>query len=85
MKFRSLLSVLLIMLSGAAMAHGVTAGDLHIDHPTATPSELGTNTGSVYIEGFHNGGQQRTTRPTSASSPIRPPQTRPQYGPSAMW
>jgi periplasmic copper chaperone A len=69
MRFRSLFSILLILLSGAALAHGVEAGDLHIDHPYATPSESGAKTGSVYFRGIHNEGA-KADRLISATSPV---------------
>lgn len=51
------------------MAHGFQAGDLHIDHPYATPSLPGVTSAEVYFRGIHNEGPT-ADRLLSASSPI---------------
>lgn len=45
-------------LSMAALAHGVKAGDLVIDHPYATPTLAGLSTGAVYFRGIQNTGNE---------------------------
>jgi copper(I)-binding protein len=49
-------------------AHGVSKGDLLIDHPYATPSLKGTTNVSVYFRGIQNKGEQ-PDRLTGATSP----------------
>lgn len=57
---RRTLAALLLSLSGAmavpVMAHDFKAGALRIDHPYATPSRPGLNTGAVYFRGIRNSG-----------------------------
>jgi len=50
-------------------AHGFRAGDLRIDHPYATPSRPGVQTGAVYFRGIENRGRV-ADRLLSASSPV---------------
>jgi copper(I)-binding protein len=42
----------------SALAHGVKAGDLAIDHPYATPSRPGLTTGAVYFRAIKNKGTE---------------------------
>jgi periplasmic copper chaperone A len=50
-------------------AHGFRAGDLRIDHPYATPSRPGVQTGAVYFRGIENRGRT-ADRLLSASTPV---------------
>jgi copper(I)-binding protein len=43
---------------GSALAHGFKAGDLAIDHPYATPTRPGMNTGAVYFRAIKNNGTE---------------------------
>jgi periplasmic copper chaperone A len=43
-----------VTLGFAAPAHGVSKGDLLIDHPYATPSLTGVTNGSAYFRGIKN-------------------------------
>ena len=52
-----------------AMAHGVSKGDLFIDHPYATPSLKGTSNVSVYFRGIQNKGSM-PDRLTGATSTV---------------
>ena len=52
-----------------ARAHGFRAGDLRIDHPYATPSRPGVQTGAVYFRGIENRGRV-ADRLLSASTPV---------------
>ncbi len=49
-------TVTLVGLLGLASAHGVTAGEIEIDHPHAYPSRAGSNNGAVYIKSIGNRG-----------------------------
>lgn len=51
------------------MAHGTDAGDVHLDHPYATPSGEGGRTGAVYFRAVRNQGQV-PERLVSAASPV---------------
>ena len=60
---RSFNRVLLALAAGgvlaqAAFAHGVSKGDLLIDHPYATPSLKGTTNVSTYFRGIQNKGDK---------------------------
>jgi copper(I)-binding protein len=50
----------LVVWGGAAtaQAHDFKAGDLRIDHPYATPSRPGMNTGAVYFRAIKNQGTE---------------------------
>lgn len=41
-----------------ALAHGMKAGDLTIDHPYATPTRPGLTTGAVYVRAIKNNGAE---------------------------
>lgn len=45
-----------LALFGSAQAHDFRAGDLSIDHPYATPSLPGVQTGAAYLRGIRNKG-----------------------------
>ncbi len=47
-----------VALLPAAYAHGVSKGDLLIDHPYATPSLKGTTNASAYFRGIQNKGDK---------------------------
>lgn len=51
-----------------AVAHGVSKGNLLIDHPYAVPSAPGAAQGKVYFRGIHNKGAQ-PDRLLGASTP----------------
>lgn len=51
-----------------AHAHGMKIGDLYIEHPYATPSRPGLNTGAVYFKSIKNDGAQ-ADQLLSASTP----------------
>ena len=51
-------TVCLITGVGLASAHDFKIGDLVIDHPYATPSLAGVNSGGVYFRGIRNRGAQ---------------------------
>ena len=42
----------------SALAHGVKAGGLALDHPYATPSRPGLTTGAVYVRAIKNKGTE---------------------------
>jgi periplasmic copper chaperone A len=50
-------------------AHGFRAGDIRIDHPYATPSRPGMQTGAVYFRSIENRGRV-ADRLLSASTPV---------------
>ncbi|GAB4218059.1 MAG: hypothetical protein Fur007_22360 [Rhodoferax sp.] len=50
-------------------AHGVSVGDLELDHPYAVPSAIGEAHGKAYLRGITNAGTQ-PDRLLSASTPI---------------
>ena len=56
-------------LSTAAHGHGVTHGDLLLDHPYAVPSLAGASNGAAFLRGIQNKGEQ-ADRLLSASSPV---------------
>ena len=56
-------------LSTAAYGHGVSHGDLRLDHPYAVPSLAGVSNGAAYLRGIQNKGDQ-ADRLLSASSPV---------------
>jgi copper(I)-binding protein len=71
---RRKLAVWLIAMGAVAAvssvhAHGVSKGDLTIDHPYATPSLKGTTNVSAYFRGIQNKGSQ-VDRITSATSTV---------------
>jgi copper(I)-binding protein len=57
------------VVSTAAYGHGVSHGDLVLDHPYALPSLTGISNGAAYLRGIDNRGDQ-SERLLSASSPI---------------
>lgn len=61
--------VALCVVSGAAHAHGVSQGNLLLDHPYAVPSLAGVSNGAAYLRGIKNRGDL-PDRLLSASSPI---------------
>ena len=56
-------------LSTAARGHGVSQGDLLLDHPYAVPSLAGVSHGAAFLRGIQNQGAQ-ADRLLSASSPV---------------
>ncbi|MEQ1535968.1 MAG: copper chaperone PCu(A)C [Burkholderiaceae bacterium] len=52
-----------------SFSHGVSKGDLVLDHPYATPSLSGVKNGSAYLRGIRNKGE-KSDRLLSASSPV---------------
>jgi copper(I)-binding protein len=52
-----------------ALAHDFKAGDLRIDHPYATPSRPGMDTGAVYFRAIKNQGTE-PDRLLSARTPV---------------
>lgn len=50
-------------------AHGVSVGDLELDHPYAVPSAPGAPHGKAYLRGITNAGAQ-TERLLGASTPV---------------
>ncbi|MDD2926311.1 copper chaperone PCu(A)C [Rhodoferax sp.] len=63
---------LLMWLAGlptAAHAHGVSAGDLQLDHPYAVPSAPGEPHGKAYLRGIKNAGSQ-PEKLLGASTPV---------------
>jgi len=50
-------------------AHGVSQGDLQLDHPYAVPSAVGESHGKAYLRGIKNTGAQ-ADRLLSASTPV---------------
>jgi copper(I)-binding protein len=56
-------------LSISALAHGVSKGDLVIDHPYAVPSLKGVANGSAYFRGIKNKGD-KADRLLSASASV---------------
>ena len=59
----------LAALVGLAVAHGLQAGDIAIDHPFATPSLAGTRNGAAYFAGLENTGSV-ADRLVAASTPV---------------
>lgn len=57
------------VVSTAAYGHGVSHGDLVLDHPYAVPSLAGVNNGAAYLRGIKNQGDQ-PERLLSTSSPV---------------
>lgn len=57
------------LLGSVAMAHDFRAGELRIDHPYATPSRSGLNTGAVYFRLIRNQGTVGD-RMLSARTPV---------------
>ena len=57
------------VVSTAAYGHGVSHGDLVLDHPYAVPSLAGVSNGAAYLRGIENQGDQ-PERLLSASSPV---------------
>lgn len=53
----------------STFAHGVSKGDLLIDHPYAIPSLAGVANGSTYFRGIKNQGD-KPDRLVSASTPV---------------
>jgi copper(I)-binding protein len=56
-------------LSVAAIAHGVSKGDLQIDHPYAVPSLKGVANGAAYFRGIKNKGD-KPDRLLGVTSPV---------------
>lgn len=50
-------------------AHGVSQGDLRLDHPYAVPSAVGESDGKAYLRGIKNSGAQ-ADRLLGASTPV---------------
>ena len=69
LRFGVAVAWVLAALAGMANAHDFKAGDLRIDHPYATPSRPGVQTGAVYFRGIRNTGAQ-ADRLLSASTPV---------------
>jgi copper(I)-binding protein len=63
-----LVAAMLVAAVHLSFAHGVSKGDLVLDHPYATPSLSGVKNGSVYLRGIQNKGE-KLDRLLSASSP----------------
>ena len=59
----------LATLPSPSQAHGVTAGDLQLDHPYAVPSAPGEPDGQAYLRGIKNTGHH-AERLVSASTPV---------------
>ena len=57
-----------LVISNTARAHDFRVGTIVIDHPYATPSPMGSNTGAVYIKSLRNRGDA-ADRLVGASSP----------------
>jgi len=55
--------------SASALAHGVAAGDLQLDHPYAVPSAPGESHGKAYLRGIKNAGAH-PERLLGASTPV---------------
>jgi copper(I)-binding protein len=55
---RGSVAALACALPGLALAHGVSKGELLIDHPYALPSAPGQALGQVYFRGIKNAGVQ---------------------------
>ncbi|HEY8905984.1 MAG TPA: copper chaperone PCu(A)C [Rhodoferax sp.] len=62
-------ALLILTLPLAASAHGVSKGDLLIDHPYAVPSVPGEASGYAYFRGIQNSGTH-AERLLGASSPL---------------
>ncbi|WP_255435030.1 copper chaperone PCu(A)C [Rhodoferax sp. BLA1] len=62
------MALLFFTLPLLAVAHGVSKGDLLIDHPYAGPSAPGATQGMVYLRGIQNKGAQ-ADRLLGASTP----------------
>lgn len=58
-----------LVVSMASHAHGVSQGDLQLDHPYAVPSAEGESHGTAYLRGIKNTGTQ-ADRLLSASTPV---------------
>jgi copper(I)-binding protein len=65
----SLLLAALACAASVVQAHGVSQGDLQLDHPYAVPSASGGPHGNAYLRGIKNSGAQ-ADRLLSASSPL---------------
>jgi periplasmic copper chaperone A len=65
----SVSALLLSAVPLAASAHGVSTGDLVIDHPYAVPSVPGDASGYAYFRGIKNSGDH-AERLLGASSPL---------------
>lgn len=65
----SLLLAALACAASVVQAHGVSQGDLQLDHPYAVPSAPGESHGNAYLRGIKNSGAQ-ADRLLSASSPL---------------
>jgi len=63
------LLIWLASLPGTSHAHGVTAGELELDHPYAVPSAVGEAHGKAYLRGITNSGAN-TERLLGASTPV---------------
>ena len=70
--FRRVAQAACAMTLGASMAshaHGVSQGDLQLDHPYAVPSAVGEPHGKAYLRGIKNAGTQ-ADRLLGASTPV---------------
>ena len=65
----SLLLAALACTASVVQAHGVSQGDLQLDHPYAVPSAPGESHGNAYLRGIKNSGAQ-ADRLLSASTPL---------------
>lgn len=59
----------LASLPGTGHAHGVSVGDLELDHPYAVPSVVGESHGKAYLRGITNNGAH-AERLIGASTPV---------------
>ena len=59
----------LLCASIVSHAHGVSQGDLQLDHPYVVPSAVGESGGKAYLRGIKNTGTQ-ADRLLSASTPV---------------
>ena len=66
---RRVVFALATVVSATAQAHGVSKGDLELDHPYAVPSAPGESLGKAYLRGIHNTGAM-PDRLVGVSSPI---------------
>ena len=58
LRFMGCVCAAAVLFQSSALAHGVKAGDLIIDHPYATPSRPGLTTGAVYFRAIKNNGTE---------------------------
>jgi copper(I)-binding protein len=62
-------SAVMLCASMYSHAHGVSQGDLQLDHPYAVPSAVGESDGKAYLRGIKNTGAQ-ADRLLGASTPV---------------